>query len=216
MTTACARLSKAKAGLTGSVRMRSACRPRGFPARCARAEHDGDVLAGRDARRHFGRRLRRADHLLGLVVIARGRRQDKGAIADGAGQAVINLRAIEHAVGARRHHPRLLVRPALHRLDQPQARQPEIGHGARRRADVLAELRLDQDHDRRRRYAPAFGFVGAGTRHDTSPSRPVLVTTARAPWETVDFPHRLGRRRSQPRNAAMYLSVLCPPRGRML
>ena len=37
-------------------------------------EHDGDVLAGRHARRHLGRRLRRADHGFGLIVIARGRR----------------------------------------------------------------------------------------------------------------------------------------------
>ena len=36
-------------------------------------EHDGDILAGRHPRRHFGRRLRRPDHGLGLVVVARGR-----------------------------------------------------------------------------------------------------------------------------------------------
>ena len=67
----------------------------------------------------FCGRLRGADDRLRLIVIARRCCQDKGAIADGVGEAVIKLRAVEDAVGARRHHPRPVVRPALHRLDQP-------------------------------------------------------------------------------------------------
>src|ERR1700721_68519 len=51
------------------------------------------------------------------------------------------------AVGAGGGAHRLDVGPAVARLDEAQARQAEIGHGARRRADVLAELRLDQHDD---------------------------------------------------------------------
>ena len=39
------------------------------------------------------------------------------------------------------------VRPAVARIDDAQPAQRKIAHGARGHADVLAELRLDQDHD---------------------------------------------------------------------
>jgi hypothetical protein len=50
-------------------------------------------------------------------------------------------------------------------LDQTEAGEPEIRHGARRRADVLAHLRLDQDHNRPRLLHPVLGLVGSGARH---------------------------------------------------
>ncbi len=52
----------------------------------------------------------------------------------------------------------------LARIDQAQPRQPEIAHGARRRADVLAELRLDQN-DHRPAFRPWLGAVGTRTWH---------------------------------------------------
>ena len=72
---------------------------------------------------------------------------------------------VEHAVGAGGRQRARSIGPAVARLDQPQPRQPEIGHGAGGRADILAELRLDQDHHRRRALDPVLGLVGAGARH---------------------------------------------------
>ena len=129
------------------------------------SEHDGDAFARGHPRHHFRRRGVRRYHRLGLIVVARGGGEHEAAIANRIIEAVKKPSTVKDAVGAGRHHPRPLVRPALERLDQPQPRQPEIGHGARRRADVLAELRLDQNHDRPRRLDPALGLVGTGTRH---------------------------------------------------
>ena len=42
---------------------------------------------------------------------------------------------------------------AVTRIDDAQARQPKIAHRARGHADVLAELRLDQDDDGAREIA---------------------------------------------------------------
>jgi hypothetical protein len=53
----------------------------------------------------------------------------------------------------------------LQRLDQSQARQAEIGHGARGGANILSHLRLDQHHHRGGLLDPALGLVGAGPRH---------------------------------------------------
>ena len=39
------------------------------------------------------------------------------------------------------------VRPAVARIDNSQARQRKIAHRARGHADILAELRLDEDHN---------------------------------------------------------------------
>jgi hypothetical protein len=38
--------------------------------------------------------------------------------------------------------------PARARVDQAQPRQPEVRHRARRRADIVGKLRLDQDQRR--------------------------------------------------------------------
>ena len=107
------------------------------------------VLAGGDARRHQARPLPAAP-TTGLAwswaraVAATTNVQS--AIA--ASRVSIKLGAVENAVGARRHHARLVVGPGLPRRDQAQPRQAEIRHGARGGADILAELRLDQDDDR--------------------------------------------------------------------
>ena len=116
-------------------------------------------------RHHFRGRGFRRYHRLGLVVIARGGGEHEAAIANRIIEAVKKRSAVKDAVGTGRHHPRPFVRPALQRLDQPQPRQPEIRHGTRCSSDVLAELRLDQNDDRRRRLDPALGLVGTGTRH---------------------------------------------------
>ena len=129
------------------------------------AEQDGNSLAGADARRRLGRGVGRADDALGLVVGARGGGKDEAAVGDGRLQRVKKLGFVENAVGAGRHHARLVVGPRLARLDDPQPRQAEIRHGAGGSADIFAELRLDQHHDRPGRLDPAFGLVGAGAWH---------------------------------------------------
>ena len=57
------------------------------------------------------------------------------------------------------------VRPAVARIDDAQPREAEIAHRARRHADVLAELRLDQNHDGPGDLGVGFGLVGARTGH---------------------------------------------------
>ena len=49
----------------------------------------------------------------------------------------------------RRQLYRTRIGPAVARRDEPQIRQPEVQHGPRRRADVLAHLRVDEDYGRR-------------------------------------------------------------------
>ena len=76
-------------------------------------EQDGDVFAGRAMLRHFGRGAAAPTTGLGLVMGARGGGQHEGAVGDGRFKAVVEHRLVENAVGAGRHHQRLVVRPAL-------------------------------------------------------------------------------------------------------
>ena len=99
---------------------------------------------------------------------ARSRGDDKRAIGDGSVEAVVDFGAVEDAVGAGRHHARLVVRPGRLWRHQAQARQTEIGHGARTGSDVLGELRFDQHDDRAWRRQPTLGLVGSGTGHSAS------------------------------------------------
>ena len=106
-------------------------------------------------------------------------------------------RAVENAVSAGRHHHRLVVRPALPRLDQTQPRQTEIRHGARGRADIFAKLRLDQDDDRApalraiawscRCRRPACALLGGQItrRRSPCPSRPLASSGGIYPAETT-------------------------------
>ncbi len=113
------------------------------------------------ALRHLGRRLGRADHRLGLVVGACGGREHEAAIGDRRFDAVEQLGTVEHHVGARGGAAGMDVRPGVARPDEPQPGQAEIRHGARRGADVLAELRLDQHDDRSVDGGPFLGVVGS-------------------------------------------------------
>ena len=60
---------------------------------------------------------------------------------------VEQLGLLQNLVGAGRRPLRGDVRPAVARIDDPEARQREIAHRARGHADILAELRLDEDHN---------------------------------------------------------------------
>ena len=129
------------------------------------AEHQSHRLAGRHPRRRLGGGLVGRNHRLGLVVVPGRRRDHETAVADGVGQAVVERGALEDPVGAGRHDAGPLVGPALHRFHQAQTGEPEIGHGARAGAYILAKLRLDQHHHRRRLLDPSFGLVGTRTGH---------------------------------------------------
>ena len=169
MATACARLSEAKAGLTGSVRMRSASATSSFSSPLRSRPNTSAVNSpAADPRRQQGGGLRRADDGLGLIVGARRRGDDERAIGNGGFEAVIKLGAVENAVGAGRHHTRLGVGPGLPGRDQAQPRQAEIGHRARGGADILAELRLDQHHNGRRPLDPSLGLVCSCSGHGRS------------------------------------------------
>ena len=70
---------------------------------------------------------------------------------------------------------------ALPRRHQPQPRQAEIRHGARGGADILAELRLDQNDDRAGRRGPFLRVVGSGSGHRSCLSARAarIITTKR-------------------------------------
>src|SRR4029453_7176558 len=78
---------------------------------------------------------------------------------------VVELRLVEDTIGAGRRAARVEVGPAVARLDQAQPLEGEIGHRARGRADVLAELRLDHDDALARRGDPVLALVGSGAGH---------------------------------------------------
>jgi hypothetical protein len=60
------------------------------------------------------------------------------------------------------------VRPAVAGIDDAQPRQRKIAHRARGHADVLAELRLDQNDNGTGEADAGFGLVGARAGHLTS------------------------------------------------
>ena len=69
------------------------------------------------------------------------------AVGDGIGQRLKNLRLIENEVRARCRRACVRVGPTVAGRDEPHFGQPEIQHGAGRLADILAQLRADEDYD---------------------------------------------------------------------
>ena len=76
---------------------------------------------------------------------AGGGSEQQRAVGDRLLDRVEQLHMIQDMVGARGGALRTDIRPAVARVDDTQARQGEIPHRARGHADVLAELRLDQN-----------------------------------------------------------------------
>ena len=70
-------------------------------------------------------------------------RQVGDRLLDGVEQ----LGLFQNLVGAGRRPLRGDVRPAVARIDDSQTRQRKIAHRPRGHADILAELRLDEDHN---------------------------------------------------------------------
>jgi hypothetical protein len=109
------------------------------------AEQDADLAAARDLGRDLARGGGRRDDGLGLIVGARGGGEQQRAVGDRLLDGVEQLDLIQNMIGAGGRALRTDIGPAVARIDDPQARQPEIAHRARGHADVLAELRLDQN-----------------------------------------------------------------------
>ena len=128
-------------------------------------EEDADSASACDLRGHFLRGGFGRDDRLGLIVRARGGREQQRAVGHRRLHGVEQLRGVEDGVGAGRGAARMHVGPAVARVDDAQPRQAEIAHRPRRHADVLAELRLDQNHDGAGDLGAGLGLVGARTGH---------------------------------------------------
>ncbi len=92
------------------------------------------------------RRPIRRKHRLRKETAPRCGGGEKIQIRDGVRNRIIEGRRIDDLDGERSGGPRGLVRPPVARLHEPQLPQPEIRHGAGRRADVFAKLRLDKNN----------------------------------------------------------------------
>ena len=111
------------------------------------AEQDAGLAPGRDVLRYLSRGGFRPDHRLGLVMGARGGGKQQVEIGDRLADRVEQFDLLQDMVGAGRRPLGGDVGPAVAGVDDPQGAERKIAHGARGHADVLAELRLDQDHD---------------------------------------------------------------------
>ena len=96
----------------------------------------------------LARRFHRRDHRLGLVMGAGRGGKQQGQVGDRLLDRVEQLGLFQNLVGAGRRPLRGDVRPAVARIDDPQTRKRKIAHRPRGHADILAELRLDEDHNR--------------------------------------------------------------------
>ena len=94
---------------------------------------------------HRRRRLLGRHHGLGHSALAHGGGIDVRAVRHRVGDAAEYPRLRQHDVRPARRRPRVRVGPAVARGDEPKLAQPEIEHRARGLADILAQLRADQD-----------------------------------------------------------------------
>ena len=111
------------------------------------AEQDADPAAGPDMGHDLGGRFHRRDHRLGLVVGAGGGGEQQRQVGDRLLDGIEQLGLLQNLVGAGRRPLCRDVRPAVARIDDSQTRQRKIAHRARGHADILAKLRLDEDHN---------------------------------------------------------------------
>ena len=77
-------------------------------------------------------------------------------------EGVEQLGAAQDMVGAGRGALGGEIRPAVTGIDDPKPHEGKVAHRARSHADILAELRLDQDDHGAGKVVPRLGLVGAG------------------------------------------------------
>jgi len=88
--------------------------------------------------------------------------QTQGRVRDRLLQGIEQLSAAQNVVGAGRGALGGDIWPAVAGIDDPKPRERKVAHRARRHADILAELRLDQDDHGTGKVVPRLGLVGAG------------------------------------------------------
>ena len=127
----------------------------GFETRTFRAKQDraASLRTGDLAARFLGR-----DDRLGDAALAHGGSVDMRAIGHGFGRTGIDLRPVEDDVGSGRGGAGGGIGPSVARFDQTHFSKAEIEHGARRLADVLAQLRAHQHDDRLALVSRAHGW----------------------------------------------------------
>jgi len=111
------------------------------------AEQDAAPAAARDVPGDLAGCGLRPDHGLGLVVGARRGGEQQVEVGDRLLHRVEQFDLFQNVVCAGRGALGGDVGPAVPGVDDAQAAQGKVAHGARGHADVLAELRLDQDDD---------------------------------------------------------------------
>ncbi|MFK4726594.1 hypothetical protein ABIE89_007694 [Bradyrhizobium niftali] len=111
------------------------------------AEQDTGLAPYGDVPRDLGGGSFRPHHRLGLVMGACGGGEQQVEIGDGLFDRAKQFDLFQNVVGAGRGALGGDVGPAVAGVDDAQAAQGEVAHGARGHADVFAKLRLDQDHD---------------------------------------------------------------------
>ena len=144
-----------------------------------RPEQDAAGFVRGDAGAHFARRLARRHLAPDHAAVARGGGIDMDEIGDRRRDRRVEPGLVEHRVGAARRGNRPLGRPAVARPHQPQIVERAVHHRPRRGADILAELRLDQDDRRppRRRPAAMIGpghLVWSALEHHSDGVEPIL------------------------------------------
>ena len=132
------------------------------------AEQDAGPAPACDMVDDLARRGVRPDHRLGLVMGPGGGGEQQRQVGDRLLDRVEQFGLLQNMVGAGRGALGGDVRPAVAGLDDPEPRQRKIAHRARGHADVLAELRLDQDDDGAFEVTACLGLVGARTGHVAS------------------------------------------------
>src|SRR6266851_8010677 len=99
---------------------------------------------------------------------ARGGGEQERAVGDRLSNSIEQLDLIQNMIGAGGRAPGMHIGPAIARIDDAQARQPKVAHRTRGHADVLAELRLDQNDNGAGESDARFGLVGARSGHLSS------------------------------------------------
>ena len=131
-------------------------------------KEDADGTPARDLGGDLARGDLRRDHRLGLIVRAGGGGEQQRAVGDRLLDRLEQLDMIQNMIGAGGGALGANVRPAVAGIDDAQPRERKIAHRARGHADVLAELRLDQNDNGVGEVDAGFGLVGARAGHLTS------------------------------------------------
>ena len=114
-------------------------------ARPLRAEEDGGGDVGVGSLMQPRCACSGGELRLGLIANARGGRQDELAVGDCRTRRLEDPNSVQNPICAGGHGLCRRVRPTVPGRNQAQIVKTAIGHSPHSRADVLAELRFDQN-----------------------------------------------------------------------